>query len=220
MSEDVQDAKEANGVSLKKEFTLSSGVAVIIGQIIGSGIFITPKSILSHAGSFGACIIMWIVGACVSIAGGLCYIELGLLVKRGGGEFGYLTEAYSFKDRNQWSKLLGSMLGFLFVWSNVCILRPASLGIQALTCARYLTLPFYSSDDEVPESLIKLVALTLIGKYYTLIVLIFRALKGRHVFFIRCYSNLPVLWILQMKNFLLIRKLFYWFYTFLIFTVK
>ena len=167
MIEEIYDdsQKEKGKVSLKKEFTLSSGVAVIIGQVIGSGIFITPRSILSYAGSFGACILMWIVGACVSVAGGLCYIELGLLVKRGGGEFGYLTEAYSLKDRNQWTKLFGSMLGFLFVWSNIFILRPASFGIQSLTCARYLTLPFYSSTAEVPEYLVKVVALILLGKY-------------------------------------------------------
>ena len=164
MLEEVHDGPAKAEISLKKEFSLLSGVAVIVGQIIGSGIFITPRTILSYAGSFGVCMIMWIIGACVSIAGGLCYIELGLLVKRGGGEFGYLVEAYSLKDRNQWSKLFGSVLGFLFVWSNVCILRPASLGIQSLTCARYLTLPFFSHDDEVPEHLVKAVAFALLGR--------------------------------------------------------
>lgn len=168
MLEEVPGAveKKNNGVaraSLQKEFTLTSGVAVIVGQVIGSGIFITPKSILHYGGSFGVCILMWVAGAFVSVAGGLCYIELGLLVKRGGGESGYLTEAYSLKNKNKWSELFGSMLGFLFVWSNVCILRPASLAIQSLTCARYLTRPLYG-DAAVPEYLVKLVALTALGK--------------------------------------------------------
>lgn len=164
MIEEVHKNTKNDDVSLKKEFTLSSGVAVIVGQIIGSGIFITPRSILSYAGSFGTCMVMWLLGACISIAGGLCYIELGLLVKRQGGEFGYLIEAYSLKDRNQWSKLFGSMLGFLFVWSNLLILRPASLGIQSLTCARYLTLPFFDSNEEVPEYLVQFAAFALLGK--------------------------------------------------------
>lgn len=162
------DPQAKKGVSLKKEFTLSSGVAIIVGQIIGSGIFITPKSILSHAGSFGVSLIMWFFGALVAMAGGLCYIELGFLVKRGGAELGYLIEAYSFKNRSKWSELLGSLLGFLFVWSNVCILRPASLAIQSLTCAHYLTLPLYGSSDEVPAYLVKAVAIFLLGKLSTL----------------------------------------------------
>lgn len=153
--------------SLQKEFTLSSGVAVIVGQIIGSGIFVTPKSILRHGGSFGVCIALWLAGAFVSMAGGLCYIELGLLVKSGGGESGYLREAYSFKRKkkgSKWGELLGSMLGFLFVWSNVWILRPASFGIQSLTCARYLTRPFFREVEEVPEFLVKVVALSVLGE--------------------------------------------------------
>ena len=150
-------------LSLKKELTLSSGVAIIVGQIIGSGIFITPKSILHYAGSFGASLVMWLVGALVAIAGGLCYIELGLLVKRGGGESGYLTEAYSFKMRSKWSELFGSLLGFLFVWSNVCILRTASLSIQSLTCAGYLTQPLYGTK-QVPGYLLKAVAFVVLGK--------------------------------------------------------
>ena len=153
----------SGGSSLQKEFTLSTGIALVVGQIIGSGIFITPSSILHYAGSFGACIIMWICGAFIAIAGGLCYIELGLLVKKGGGESGYLTEAYSLKKRSRWSEVFGSLLGFLFVWNNICILRSASLAIQALTCAQYLTLPFYG-DDVVPGYVVKGVALSVLGK--------------------------------------------------------
>ncbi len=191
MIEEVHNggSKETKG-SLKKEFTLSSGVAIIVGQIIGSGIFITPRSILLYAGSFGACILMWIVGACVAIAGGLCYIELGLLVKRGGGEFGYLIEAYSLKERNQWSKLLGSMLGFLYVWSNVCILRPATLGIQSLTCARYLTLPFYSSSTEIPEYLVKAVALMLLGIILLLCTIVICLLYSRSLYYVSTWQSL------------------------------
>lgn len=163
MIEDVHTgrADTVQGGGLLKEFTLRTGVAVIVGQIIGSGIFVTPNSVLRYGGSFGACMLLWLAGSLVSMAGGLCYIELGLLVKRGGGESGYLTEAYSLKKRSRWSELFGSMLGFLFVWSNVCILRPASLGIQSLTCARYLTRPFYG-DSQVPEYLVKAVALAVL----------------------------------------------------------
>ncbi len=151
-------------VSLKKEFTVVSGVAVIVGQIIGSGIFVTPNTVFSYAGSFGLCMLLWIFGSIVAISGGLCYIELGLLVKRGGGESAYLREAYSMKKKNKGFELLGSMLGFLFVWSNICILRPASTVIQSLTCAHYITRSFYREAD-VPEYWVKGIALGIIGGY-------------------------------------------------------
>ena len=162
---DALPVQKGNGgkASLQKEFTVTSGIAVIVGQIIGSGIFITPRSILHYSGSFGVCILMWLAGALISMAGGLCYIELGLLVKRGGGESGYLLEAYSLKNRNRWSQLLGSMLSFLFVWSNVWILRPASLAIQSLTCAHYISRPFYGEAD-IPEYIVKVMALSVLGK--------------------------------------------------------
>lgn len=155
---------ESEKIALKKEFTLSSGIAVVVGQIIGSGIFVTPKSILHYAGSFGVCIIIWVLGAVISIAGGFCYIELGLLFKKGGGEPAYLREAYSFKKRSKWSELFGSLISFLFIWSNISILRPAGMGILSLTCSRYLVRPFFG-DDEIPEYLIKAVALSILSKF-------------------------------------------------------
>ena len=161
----ANEMKMTGHISLKKEFTLRSGIALIVGQIIGSGIFVTPTSILQYAGSFGASVIFWIFGAVVSIAGGLCYIELGLLVNKGGGESGYLLEAYSLKNRNRWSNLVGSMLSFLFVWSGVFIIRPASMAIQSLSCAKYLTKPFYDGE-KVPEYLVKAIALILTCTYH------------------------------------------------------
>lgn len=154
---------DGDKASLQKEFTVTSGIAVIVGQIIGSGIFITPRSILHYGGSFGVCVLMWLAGALISMCGGLCYIELGLLVKRGGGESGYLLEAYSLKNLSRWSELLGSMLSFLFVWNNVWIMRPASLAVQSLTCAHYVSRPFYGEDD-IPEYIVKAIALGVLGK--------------------------------------------------------
>ena len=81
---------------LKKDMTLLSMIAFVIGVIIGSGIFITPTAVLDHSGSFGVALITWVVGAFLAMGGGLSYCELGLLLKNSGGEYAYLKEAYNF----------------------------------------------------------------------------------------------------------------------------
>lgn len=90
-----EESKKESG-ELKKDISLLSMIAFVIGLIIGSGIFITPTNVLKYSGSFGMALIVWIVGAFLAVAGGLCYCELGLLLKNSGGEYWYLKEAYNF----------------------------------------------------------------------------------------------------------------------------
>ena len=90
-----EESKEESG-ELKKDISLLSMIAFVVGLIIGSGIFITPTNVLKNSGSFGMALIVWIVGAFLAVGGGLCYCELGLLMKNSGGEYWYLKETYNF----------------------------------------------------------------------------------------------------------------------------
>ena len=151
-------------LALKREITPLSGIGFVVGQLIGSGIFITPSNILGYTGSFGLSIACWIIGAVVALAGALCYFELGLLVRKAGGEYAILLEAYSFRKRNRWVEMLGSLVSFLFTWTTVFVLRGASASIITLTCARYLTRPFFIGCD-VPENVVKLIALAALRRF-------------------------------------------------------
>lgn len=70
-------ADDDGGVKLKKELGLWDGVAIIVGIIVGAGIFVSPKGVLENSGSVGQALIIWIFSGILSLIGALCYAELG-----------------------------------------------------------------------------------------------------------------------------------------------
>ena len=156
--------KKKNGSgSLHREMNLVDAIGLFVGVIIGSGIFITPASILEEAGSFAVSMICWVVGVIIATFGALCFIELGLLIPRTGAEYIYILHGFSFKKYSKWTELLGSLLAFLYTWTSILIIEPASLSIKVLTCARYLTRPLYT-DCEIPLIMLKCLALSILGR--------------------------------------------------------
>ncbi len=160
------DSEDDDKNVLKKDITLFSAIAYVVGSIIGSGIFITPKSILCSTGSFGMSMIVWTIGGMVAMAGGLCYVELALLIRNSGADYSYLKEPYSFGKKYKAADLFGSILGFVYLWSSIWINRAFSIAIISLSCAQYLVTPFFidCSSSDIPKAPIKLLALVIICK--------------------------------------------------------
>ncbi|CAK5010176.1 unnamed protein product [Meloidogyne enterolobii] len=62
----------------------------VIGNIIGSGIFIAPSTIIRHTESAGLSLLVWVIGALIAFLGSLCYIELGTSIREAGCDFAYI----------------------------------------------------------------------------------------------------------------------------------
>ncbi|CAF1101483.1 unnamed protein product [Rotaria sp. Silwood1] len=140
-------------VTLKRHLGLFSGICFIIGIIIGSGIFISPKGVLRETQSVGLCLIIWVACGLVSLLGALCYAEIGTVIPRNGAEIAYLKEGIgSVHERT------GDILAYLFCWTNTFIMRPSSIAVLSLSSAQY----FWSGiiqECELPEGLIKMTAI-------------------------------------------------------------
>lgn len=152
-------------VGLKREMGLLAAINVILGVMIGSGIFISPQAALLHSGSIGACLVVWIACGIISLLGALCFAELGTIVPRSGAEYAYLIEAFA-----KTNKFWGPLPSFVCAWVYVMVLRPAEIAVIILTFSEYSIQPFHSAlglaemSPSDKTNIVKLVALLALGE--------------------------------------------------------
>nr|XP_020508825.1 large neutral amino acids transporter small subunit 2-like [Labrus bergylta]XP_029136884.1 large neutral amino acids transporter small subunit 2-like [Labrus bergylta]XP_029136885.1 large neutral amino acids transporter small subunit 2-like [Labrus bergylta] len=134
-----------SGVALKKRIGLVSACGIIIGNIIGSGIFVSPKGVLENASSVGVAIIVWVSTGAITAIGALCYAELGVTIPKSGGDYSYVKDIF------------GGLAGFLRLWIAVLVIYPTSQAVIALTFSNYILQPLFPSCLP-PENGLRLLA--------------------------------------------------------------
>ncbi|XP_023674126.1 cystine/glutamate transporter [Paramormyrops kingsleyae] len=141
--ESCSPSAPSDKVVLKKKVTLLRGISIIIGTIIGAGIFISPKGILKNSGSIGMSLIIWFACGVLSVFGALSYAELGTCIKKSGGHYTYVLEAF------------GPQVAFIRLWADLIAIRPAGLAVISLAFGRYILEPIFMPCG-VPETAVKL----------------------------------------------------------------
>jgi amino acid transporter len=125
----LEPAPPASGAPVSRSLTRQLGVwstiGIVVGAMIGSGIFRIPSATAAQAGTPGGMMLVWVAGGVVALCGALTFAELAALYPRAGGIYVYLDHAY------------GSLTAFLFGWILVFI-GPASISAVALVFAEYL----------------------------------------------------------------------------------
>jgi APA family basic amino acid/polyamine antiporter len=108
---------------LRKDLSTFSLTLILVGAIVGSGIFFLPAAMLSQAGSVWPVMLAWVVGAFVALSGGLMFAELGAALPKEGGQYAFLRDS------------LGKAWAFLFAWSGFAVVQTGTIAAVAVAFA-------------------------------------------------------------------------------------
>lgn len=109
----------------KPVLTVADAVALIVGVVVGTGLFVSPALVALHTGGPVRFMAAWLLGGLVSLAGALCYAELAAAFPSAGGEYHFITRAY------------GRTTGFLFAWARLAVIQTGAIASLAFVFGDY-----------------------------------------------------------------------------------
>src|SRR3954463_12897066 len=115
-----------SNITLIRGLTLVAAASIVIGNVIGTGVFLKARVMTCNVGTPGMVIVVWIAAGILSLAGALTYAELAAMMPRAGGEYVFVREAY------------GARLGFLYGWMQIFIAKTGSQASVAVALAIFL----------------------------------------------------------------------------------
>jgi basic amino acid/polyamine antiporter, APA family len=140
MSQTLSEPPQKPFAGLPRVLGVSQATAIVVGTIIGSGIFLVPREMMQDVGSSALVYLAWIVGGLLSLFGATTYAELGAMLPYAGGEYVYLRGAY------------GDTPAFLYMWTWFAVAKPASIAAVTVGLAR--TLGFFPAFHWLSEQAI------------------------------------------------------------------
>ena len=126
MSQAAPSPVRTSPADLPRVLGASQATAIVVGTIIGSGIFLVPTEMMRDTGSSALVYLAWITGGLLSLFGAMTYAELGAMLPYAGGEYVYLRGAY------------GDTTAFLYMWTWFAVAKPASIAAVTSGLARTL----------------------------------------------------------------------------------
>src|SRR4028119_1751132 len=113
-------------ITLIRGLGLLAAISIIIGNVVGTGVFLKARVMTCNVGSPAYVLLAWIAAGVLSLAGALTYAELTAMMPRAGGEYNFLKTAY------------GRLWGFLFGWAQIFIIRTGSQAAVAVAFGVFL----------------------------------------------------------------------------------
>jgi basic amino acid/polyamine antiporter, APA family len=151
--------KENQTAGAKGVFTVAGTTAVIIGIVVGTGIFRLPPLVAANTTGELQFLLFWVAGGVVSLMGALCYAELSTTLPNAGGEYHFLRKAF------------GPAAGFFFSWGRMTVIQTGSIAIVAYILGDYMTgvypLGAYSSSLYAALTVIVLTGINITGTIYS-----------------------------------------------------
>ena len=133
---------------LRRELGLTDAVAVVVGTVIGSGIFLVPNLVARQVSSPAVILAIWVFGGLLSFCGALAYAELGAMLPETGGQYVYLRESY------------GPLMAFLCGWTYFFVVVSGAIAWLAISFSLYLS--YFVTIHVGPARLIAVVLIGLI----------------------------------------------------------
>ncbi|KAK2158376.1 hypothetical protein LSH36_171g00000 [Paralvinella palmiformis] len=137
-------------IRMSRDINLLSACSIMTGVIIGSGIFISPVSLINNCGSVAMSLLMWVFSGFLSLCIALCFTELAGMFPRSGGEYAF------------YRKILGPLPAFVDVWHQLFMIQPSFQALLAITTTDYFLQSIFPDHCSHPPIAYRLITIWII----------------------------------------------------------